>query len=194
MACHDHCCCVVTETDSLAFQHEVLHAGQASDIAGEVAAALAHAALAFSDMPELSCMYWDKAQLAYKLTGIETRTFGTSSELYPILHNYYPSSAAITHVFFAAATLAMVARALGKDAAEQQFLTEAVELGGKKELDGSQKWYWEVPSWDNAWWEGAIIMAQLGVEGPKIDGYNPAFKHFLSVFADKWTNGLHPIK
>ena len=43
-------------------------AGACSDVAGEVAAALAHAAVAFKDKPDLSEKYWLKAQEAFSQT------------------------------------------------------------------------------------------------------------------------------
>ena len=51
----------------------------------------------------------------------------------------------------------------------------------------------QVSGWDNAWWDGAIIMAQMGYQGPIVD-YNPAFYHFLSVFARRWAYGEGPIE
>ena len=187
-----------------------------------MAAALAHAAVAFADSPRLSSAYWHKAQLAYELTGVEQGCFGNSNDAYSVLRQYYPSSGVVSHVFYAAASMLLACRELRCEG-EARYERQALALAATREADGGQKWYWEVlrcahralslhvrrrpvlggstsrvrdgmqvPSWDNAWWEGAAIMAGLGFEGPQID-HNPAFKHFLASFAEKWTQGLPPV-
>jgi hypothetical protein len=168
------------------------HAGKASDIAGEVAAALAHAALAFADVPALRGAYWAKAKLAYKLTGVATKKFQPSTNAYALLKNYYASSAPVAHVFFAAASMFLASKTL-ENASAETFQKDALALGAMKEPNGDQKWYYEVPGWDNPWWDGALLMARQGISGPLIDG-KPAFTHYPAVFADKWTNGLDPVK
>jgi hypothetical protein len=117
---------------------------------------------------------------------------GNSNDAYTLLRSYYPSSGVVSHVFFAAASMYTACKALKcPDAA--RYLADANRLGVTKEADGGQKWYWEVPGWDNAWWDGAILMAQGGQAGPLVDS-KPAFTHFLEIFVDKWVNGKAPIK
>jgi hypothetical protein len=157
-----------------------------------VAAALAHAALAFSDIPVLRDAYWAKAKLAYKLTGIATKSFGTSTTAYPLLQQYYPTKTPVAHVFFAAASMLLASKTLESTSASS-FQDDAMVLGAMAEPTGDKKWYWEVPGWDNPWWDGALIMAKLGIQGPLIDGKR-AFLHFPAVFASKWTKGLDPVK
>ena len=175
-------------------------AGKCSDVSGEISASLAHAAIAFKakkGVGKLANEYWRKAVMAYKQTGADTKTFGNSNDVFDKLGIYYPSSGVRSHVFFAAASMWEACTKLGtgvcstEDAA--MYKAHALELALLKEADGGQKWYWEVPGWDNAWWDGAILMAQMGEEGPPIAG-KPAFKEFLGVFARKWTYGLSPIK
>jgi hypothetical protein len=168
-------------------------AGEASDVAGEVAAALAHAAIAFKlEDPAFSAKCWAQAKVAWALTGIEAKKFGASSVAYPLLANYYKSSAVVAHVFFGAASMFTAALEL-KDAAAEVYKAQAIEVGASKEADGGQKWYWEVPNWDNPWWDGALLMAARGIEGSTVDG-SPVFKHFLGVLADKWVHGKDPVK
>lgn len=66
---------------------------------------------------------------------------------------------------------------------------DAFRFGTMKEADGGQKWYWEVPSWDNAWWDGALLMASQGVTGPKNE-----FVDFPRSFVEKWTKGQSPLR
>ena len=63
-------------------------------MAGEVAAALAHAAVAFADYPELSALYWEKAQLAYNQTGVRANEFRNSNDAFVELRIWYRSCAA----------------------------------------------------------------------------------------------------
>ena len=157
-----------------------------------MAATLAHAAIAFQDEPALSAEYWRKAQMAYAQTGIASKTFGNSNDAYSLLGTYYPSSGVVSHVFFGAASMFAACQALSCPDVEQ-YRADANAVGDMKEADGGQKWFWEVPGWDNAWWDGALVMAQRGEAGPEIFG-KPAYKEFLSEFADKWTRGRNPIK
>lgn len=175
-------------------------AGKCSDVSGEISASLAHAAIAFKakqGVGKLAKEYWRKAVMAYKQTGADSMTFGNSNEVFDLLGIYYPSSGVRSHVFFAAASMWVACTKLGTgvcsadDAA--MYKAHALELATMKEADGGQKWFWEVPGWDNAWWDGAMLMAQMGVEGPEIFG-KPAFKEYLGVFARKWTYGLAPIR
>lgn len=135
--------------------------------------------------------------MAYKQTGADTMTFGSSNDVFDLLSIYYPSSGVRSHVFFAAASMWVACKTLGTDvctdADADLYKAQALELALTKEADGGQKWFWEVPGWDNAWWDGAMLMAQMGVEGPPLFG-RPVFKEYLSVFAQKWTHGLAPIK
>ena len=105
---------------------------------------------------------------------------------------YYVSGAVITHVFFAAASLYTAALELEPGAADG-FRADAMELAVMQEANGGQQWYWEVPGWDNAWWDGALLMAAQGIKGPDIDD-NPAFFNQLGVFVDKWVNVQAPIE
>ena len=125
-------------------------AGKCSDVTGEMAAALAHAALAFADKPTLAGIYWKHAQWAYAQTGVATKTWGNSNDALADLRIYYPSSGVVSHVFFGAASMyaACVARQCGRAA---EFLSDARGLALTPEADGGKKWFWEVPSWDNAW-------------------------------------------
>ena len=63
----------------------------------------------------------------------------------------------------------------------------------RTEDDGNSKWYWEVPGWDNAWWDAAALMAHQGEAGPLVWG-QPAFTTFLGSLADKWVNGKAPVQ
>lgn len=167
-------------------------AGTCSDVAGEIAASLAHAAVAFRDQEDLASEYWRKAQMAYAQTGAVSGNFGASHEEYPLLAVYYTSTGVRSHVFFAAASMYTACKVFGCPD-EQLYFAHTEKLGIMKEADGGQKWFWEVPGWDNAWWDGALLMAQDGIEGPEIFG-KPAYTQFLRSFADKWTNGKSPIR
>jgi Glycosyl hydrolase family 9 len=161
-------------------------------VAGEMAAALAHAAVAFKDEPELRDAYWEKAKSAYEQTGVATGNFGTSSDEYALLKTFYASSGTISHVFFAAASMYTACRALGCPD-ETAYLEDANGLGIRTEASGEAKYGWEVPGWDNAWWDGAMLMAQAGQPGPLVEG-QPAYTMFLDGLADKWTNGKAPVQ
>ena len=76
---------------------------------------------------------------------------------------------------------------------EAKYLADAMKLGNTKEPDGGQKWFWEVPGWDNAWWDGAVLMLLQGEAGPPIYD-KPAFSTFLGIFVDKWVNGKAPVE
>jgi hypothetical protein len=176
------------------------HAGKCSDVSGEIAASLAHAAITFKESARVGALakaYWDKAVMAYKQTGAETMTFGNSNDAYDLLRIYYPSSGVRSHVFFAAASMWAACMKLGTEVCSQadaeKFKSHALTLATMKEADGGQKWFWEVPGWDNAWWDGAMLMAQMGIEGPVVFG-KPVFKEYLGVFVRKWTFGLAPIR
>jgi hypothetical protein len=179
--------CATTQVKML-----TLCAGKCSDVSGEIAATLAHAAIAFKSNKELSDGYWSKAKMAYAQTGAATQEFGSSHDVFDLLKVYYPSTGVRSHVFFAAASMYAACLALECPDAET-YKEHALALGAMKEGDGGQKWFWEVPGWDNAWWDGALIMAQQGEEGPEIFG-KPAFKHYLAELARKWTFGKAPIK
>jgi hypothetical protein len=129
--------------------------------------------------------------MAYAQTGVATMTFGNSNNVFTDLAIYYGSTGVVSHVFFGAASMYAACSVLECDE-EDAYLGDALSLGNKQEPDGGQKWFWEVPSWDNAWWDGAMVMLQHGIEGPAIYG-NPAFTTILGTFADKWVNGLSPI-
>ena len=115
-----------------------------------MAATLAHAAVAFADMPELSAHYWDKAKMAYAQTGVDNMQFGNSNEAFTDLAIYYASGGVVSHVLFGAASMYTACKAL-KCGDEKVYLDHVMELGNMKEPDGGQKWFWEVPGWDNAW-------------------------------------------
>jgi Glycosyl hydrolase family 9 len=163
------------------------HAGTCSDITGAMAAALAHAAVAFKNVPALSTAYWNKAQWAYNQTGAATGMLGNSNDAYTVLRSYYSSSGVVSHVFFAAASMYTACKAVDCPEAAR-YLADANRLGVTKEADGKQKWFWEIPGWDNAWWDGAILMAQAGQAGMQLSG-KPAFTQSLGSFVDRWTNG-----
>jgi len=92
-------------------------AGQCSDVTGEAAAALAHAALVFRTRnPALSTVYWNAAVRIYAMTNAafasSARDFGTSSSLYPTLTGFYNSTATASHVFFSAASMLTACRVM----------------------------------------------------------------------------------
>lgn len=120
-----------------------MRADKCSDVTGEMAAALAHAAIAFADKPTLAGRYWQHAQLAYAQTGVATKTWGNSNDALADLKVYYPSSGLVSHVFFGAASMyaACVARRCGREA---EYLRDARELALAPEVDGGKKWFWEV--------------------------------------------------
>ena len=93
-------------------------AGQCSDVTGEAAAALAHAALAFRTRnPALSTAYWNAAVRIYAMTNAASAKnatfFGTSSTTFPALTGFYNSTATASHVFFAAASMFSACRVMG---------------------------------------------------------------------------------
>jgi Glycosyl hydrolase family 9 len=169
-----------------------VNAGKCSDVAGETAAALAHAAVAFADTPELSSAYWDKAKMAYAQTGIKDKKFGNSNDVYTDLAIYYASSGVVSHCLFGAASMYAACKALSCGD-ESTYLDDVMALGNMKESDGGQKWFWEVSGWDNAWWDAAVLMLGQGETGPPVYG-KPAFKTFAGIFADKWVNGKAPVE
>lgn len=135
--------------------------GECSDVTGEMAAALAHAAVAFKDDQALSDAYWAKAQLAYLQTGAVSGTFGTSHDVFDLLKTYYYSSGTVSHVFFAAASMYTACKALGCPD-EASYLADANTLAIMPEADGGEKWYWPVPGWDNAWCARPSARLHLG--------------------------------
>ena len=169
--------------------------GQCSDIAGEVAASLAHAATAFKDRGVQSRMYWRRAKMAYAQIGVGSMTFGNSNEALPILASYYASSGVVSHVLFAAASMYAACSKLSfcRSSEADAYKQQAVKLGNTKEPGGGQKWFWPVPGWDNAWWSAAVLMASLGEEGPSIYG-NSAFVHYPATLVDAWVNGDKPVQ
>ena len=170
--------------------------GTCSDIAGEVAATLAHAAVTFEGRSALSARYWAKARVAYAQTGVrDGDDFGNSNEAFTDLAIYYASSGMVSHVFFAAASMYSACRGLSAcgDAEADTYLADAMRLGNMKEPGGGQKWFYPVPGWDNAWGDGALIMAHHGEEGPPIYG-KPAFKFYLGQWVEAWTKQKEPVK
>lgn len=169
--------------------------GTCSDITGEAAGALAHAAVAFKEVPALRDAYWRAAKTVYAMTSASVASraadFGNSNDVYTLLKTYYPSTGVASHVFFGSASMFAACKALSCGT-ESLYQADAEKVGLFKEADGGQKWYWEVPNWDNGWWDGAILMVQNGVEGGPIYG-KPAFTQFLQSFADKWAGGKSPL-
>jgi Glycosyl hydrolase family 9 len=167
-------------------------AGTCSDVAGEISAALAHAAVAFADTSDLSSAYWDKANMAYAQSGADSKEFGNSNVAYTELAIYYASTGLVAHVLFGAASMYTACLALncGDD---KTYLDHVMSLGNMKEPDGGTKWFYEVSGWDNPWWDAAVLMLGQGIEGPPVYD-QPAFKTFLGVFADKWVNGKAPVE
>jgi hypothetical protein len=184
-------------------------AGKCADLAGEVAAALAHSALAFKERQVLSAKYWDKAKQAFKQMGDvktlidngQTSQIGISSNQYSLLQSYYKSSSPWSHVYFAAASMWVACKSLSFCTATEAagFKDLAIKVSSVVDVSGP-RWYWEQPGWDNAWWDATVLMAQQGEQGPMIDG-NVAYKHFLSVFVNRWvkvpsdaTDSFSPIR
>jgi endoglucanase len=165
---------------------------ECSDVAGEMAAALAHAAIVFKNDDARREMYWSKAKLAYKLTGVGPDTFGSSNDAYDKLAVFYTSSGVVSHVLFGAASMyaACLAIECGDEAA---YLADVMRLGAMKESDGGQKWFWQVPSWDHAWWDSAALMLSHGVKGPDIYG-EPAFSKLMGDFATTWVDASEPVQ
>ena len=153
-----------------------------------MAAALAHAAVAFKHNPELSERYWSKAKQAFSQTGAFEGNVTSSREAYPVLQNYYNSQSPWSHVFFGTASMWVACKALCDDEAEASLYRELANELADVVDDQGPRWYWEQPGWDNAWWDAAMIMAQEGETGPTIDG-NTAYPHFLNVFVNRWVNG-----
>ena len=168
--------------------------GKCSDVTGEIAATLAHAAAAFVHEPELSAVYWEKAKAAYAQTNIGPDSFGNSNDVYAPLAVYYASSGVVSHVFFGAASMYSACMALDacSDDEASQYRADAERLGNMKEPDGGQRWFYPSETWDSAWFSGAALMASHGIAGPDIFG-NEAFKFFLADFAKKWVGGQDPI-
>ena len=164
---------------------------QCSDVSGEIAATLAHAAVVFKDRPELSSRYWEKAQMAFAQTNAESGgDFGNSIDAYPDLAMYYTSSGVVSHVLFGAASMYSACKALGCSD-EGMYLDIVMSLGNREEKE-SAKWFWPVPGWDNAWFDAAVLMAAHGVEGPDVYG-KPAFTNLLSEFVGAWVQGSDPV-
>jgi hypothetical protein len=175
------------------------HTGQCSDLAGEMAAALAHSALAFKGRADLSALYWGKANQAFKQTGalnlditgkITAAMFSSSRDTLTVLQKYYNSQSPVSHVFFGAASMWVACKTLPAFCTESEaskFKDIALALSSVTDRQGP-RWYWEAPGWDNAWWEAAMLMAQQGEKGPMIDG-QIAFPGFLNVFMNRWVNG-----
>jgi hypothetical protein len=176
--------------------HQETCAGKCADLAGEVAAALAHAALAFKEWQDLSMKYWDKANQAFKQVGDvktlidngQTSQIGISSNQFPLLQNYYKSSSPWSHVYFAAASMWVACKSLSFCTATEAAGFKDLAISVSSVVDNSgPRWYWELAGWDNAWWDATVLMAQQGESGPMIDG-NVAYTHFLSVFVNRWVN------
>lgn len=166
--------------------------GQCSDVTGEMAATLAHAAVVFKDSPELSALYWDKAKQAFAQTNAQTEgaVFGNSIDAYPELAVYYTSSGVVSHVLFGAVSMYTACKAL-ECGDEAVYLDVVTRLGNQEEAE-SAKWFWPVPGWDNAWFDAAVLMASQGVAGP--DVYDkPAFTSLLSEFVAAWVSGTDPV-
>ena len=130
-------------------------------MSAEIAATLAHAALAFQDKPTWSARYWEKAKRAYYHTGVARATFGNSNEAYPDLALYYSSSGMLSHVFFAAASMWQVCTKLSRCGAGEAevYYKHAMKYGQAEEYfpEVVQKWFWESPGWDNAWCGAAAL-------------------------------------
>lgn len=166
--------------------------GECSDVAAETAAALAHAATVFADEPRLRDAYWRKAGQAYALIGA-AEAMGASSSHYTKLARYYKSSGTASHALFAAASMWTACRAMRPACKrEATYLRDVDALAVREEADGDKKWFWEVPGWDNAWWDAAVLMASQGVDGPDLNG-EPAFTSSLARFAQKWVHGESPV-
>lgn len=168
----------------------ITRAGECSDIAAEMAAALAHSAVAFKSNNELSSLYWTKAKQAFNQTSADSPDDVTSSsDTLTDLQNYYRSTSPRGHVFYGAASMWVACQALDAcDDDEAEYYKDLANgIAGVLDFTGG-RWYWEQAGWDNAWWDAAMLMAQQGEEGPIVDG-NIAFPHFLEVFAYRWVGG-----
>jgi len=165
---------------------------QCSDVTGEVASALAHAAVVFKEDAEKRDHYWSKAQLAYAQTGVGADTFGNSNDAYDKLAVFYASSGVVSHVLFGAASMytACVALECGNEAA---YLEDVMRLGNMEEPDGQQKWFWPIPSWDHAWFDAAALMLSHGVTGPDVYG-QPAFLKYLGELVSTWVDAKEPVQ
>lgn len=166
--------------------------GQCSDIAAEVAAALAHAASTFRNDDALRDAYWSKARSAYAQTGIDSDTFTNSNDAYPLLSVFYKSSGVVSHVLYAAASMYSVCLDL-ECGDEAQYLSDVEKLAAREEPDGQKKWFWPVPGWDHAWFDAAVLMLQRGVQGPDVYG-RPAFLAFLGDMVAVWVNAEDPVQ
>jgi Glycosyl hydrolase family 9 len=105
---------------------------------------------------------------------------------------FYKSSGVVSHALFGAASMYAACKAISCGNA-WSYYRDVMALGNLREPGGGTKWFWEVASWDNAWWDAAVLMLGHGVEGPEVYG-RPAFTTFLGTFADKWVNGVAPIE
>jgi hypothetical protein len=109
--------------------------GKCSDITGEAAGALAHAALAFTQMPEgnnngrLANRYFGFARVAYRMTGAPTAKspsdFGASSDEYDLLNIYYKSTGTVSHVFWAAASMMTACKYMERCGADEEAMYRA---------------------------------------------------------------------
>ena len=166
--------------------------GQCSDIAGEVAAALAHSASVFRNDDTLRDEYWAKAKAAYSQTGVDTDTYTNSNDAYPLLSVFYKSSGVVSHVLFAAAS--MYSACLDLECGDEaRYLADVEKLAAREEPDGQKKWFWPVPGWDHAWFDAAVIMLARGVHGPDVYG-RPAFSAFVGDMVSAWVNGNDPVQ
>ena len=167
--------------------------GACSDVAGATAAALAHGALAFKDRKRVSSKYWSKAKSAYAQTNVGG-SLTNSNDVFAPLKIYYTSSGVASHVFFAAASMYAACKGLdacGDDEAAR-YKADADAMGAAKEPDGNAKWFWPASSWDNAWFDAAVLMAAQGDDGPEVYG-QPAYRAFLADFANRWVTGADPV-
>lgn len=165
--------------------------GACSDVAGEVAASLAHAAAAFQDRPKVRDRYWRKAVQAYAQTGVKSMQFGNSNDVFPLLKTYYKSTGVVSHALFGAASMFDACKKIGCGDSKR-YLDDVMKLAAMTEADGGSKFYWEVAGWDNAWWDAAVIMAAHGIRGPLLHG-EPVFTSSLQRFVSKWVDGKSPV-
>jgi hypothetical protein len=145
-----------------------------SDVAGNMAAALAQAALVFKDSDPA---YAAKALVhARQIFEFGVKYQGKYSSSIPDAAAFYPSSNFLDDLAWAAVWL-------HKATGEASYLAKAKELMTQYESNDSKPW--TNVDWDNNYWTTALELSRLGVK---------AYDGIARNFVDAWLEGRNGVK
>lgn len=159
------------------------------DLVAAAAGAMAGCVLVFKDVDTkvaTDCMSHAKSLYDWAANDPATLKGIPYDMSVPGAKTFYKSTGTYHHMFFAAASLF-------KATGDKKYSSDAIKWGTSPDannLYGAYKSYSDWPAWDNAWYEGAILMLEQGVD----PGTNLGFKNQLVRMLNNWVNGKGDVK